>query len=273
MDIIKFDATEEQKVEDSLEKFNRLSYLTLRHFELDEITMQEINQKNTLVNLDLTGCSLRNSFDISNLRRLESLTLEWVAGVDTVLTASIAIGCGNLKYLNMTNCSTVTETALQEIAKLENLEKLIISNVSMAQDDMFEQFFQLKYLDCFGCCDITDVGLKKVLEKCSMLEYLDATETGATIETIKTAATMTKYRQNDIILEITLSSSVVEEYNSLETIVTSNYLKIVTSKEGNIEPGEYGEPDNVGVQKIDWYHDEDDFDDCCEIDDDGFELY
>lgn len=201
-----------------LSKLDKLEHLNLHClFNINSRSITEITNKCRLLNyLDIGSCSnvtdtvLR---DISKLTYLEHLDVRRIKNItDSVLTR-ISRKCWKLKYLNIEECKRLTCTGLKELTRLKYLENLII-NYTNASDDIFSKMFNLKLLSCNGCQGITDLGIKNVLKNCTKLERLDINKTEVTIDTLTRAAKAVVQRKNNIVLKITINSTILESFDA-----------------------------------------------------------
>lgn len=202
------------------QKFNALRSLTLHACILDDNTMSQITQISTLLHLDMSYCTLKQgASSISNLVNLEHLCLKKVIGVDNGVIMDIANKCSHLKFLDITYIRRLTELTLMELAKLENLEQLIINAVINVADDMFIKMrSKLHVLECKYCRDVTDVGIIGILRNCPNLHRLDVRGTEVSIETLIQAAKETKRRKNNVVLRLTADRLITQEFHQLEYV-------------------------------------------------------
>lgn len=200
------------------QKLTALGSLSLHNCILDDNAINEITQINTLFHLDLAGSAIQRALPISKLVNLEHLDLSISSGVESNAIISIANKCNKLNYLDISGCSSISQPALKELAKRENLEQLIIQHVENVNNDMFATMRKLKVLDCSYCEDVTDVGIMGVIKLCQNLQRLNIVETGVTIETLNYAADKVKCRKNNVVLVIVASDSLKREFDHSKNI-------------------------------------------------------
>ncbi|KAF7994431.1 hypothetical protein HCN44_003903 [Aphidius gifuensis] len=160
--------------------------------------------------------------DIGQLMHLCELELNHVLNLNDSILEYILLSCDKLKFLNISGCKLVTDEGLKQLFLLPHLTKLNVSEISNLTDDCFENITELKYLKCFGCCGITDVGIQKLLKNCPDLEFLDVDATGVTSKICIFAAQLTRLRQNNITLVIVTSSLIIENFKESEFYKTDN---------------------------------------------------
>ncbi|XP_044003503.1 uncharacterized protein LOC122849039 [Aphidius gifuensis] len=143
---------------------------------------------------------------LSKLKYLEHLDLMNAENLEDSTIIAVANNCKNLKYLNISRVSTITETALVALTNLENLQVLDVSFLERITDDFIIKLKGLKELYCTSCINLTDTGIIQVIKNNPDLQELDI----ACIDNITIDSTIahqaTKNRTNGIILHTTAYS-------------------------------------------------------------------
>lgn len=135
--------------------------------------------------------------DISELIHLEYLNLESLEKLNNKAIIGISNNCKKIKELIIKGCPLLTKKGLNELKKLENLEKLQMDHVKKARDDMFTGMKNLTSLNCQKCKRVTDVGITEVLNNCPKLYHLNVIDTKVTSKTIICAINVVRQRTND----------------------------------------------------------------------------
>ncbi|KAF7992148.1 hypothetical protein HCN44_001473 [Aphidius gifuensis] len=117
---------------------------------------------------------------ISNLKNLEVLDICETKNVNDDVIIEIANNCKKITELHIDSCNNVSSLALNELAKLENLEVLQLVDVDNAGDDIFKNMYKLKKLKCTWCRNVTDSGIMRIIKNASNLDYLMLYRTGVT---------------------------------------------------------------------------------------------
>lgn len=194
---------------------------------MDHNEIKVISQKETLTHLSLAFCKLNRDHIclLSDLVNLQHLDMRGVDGVFDTFLRSLAWQSKALKYLDISLCTSVTDCGLNELATLESLEELLVNDMRRNVTDYpFEQFRQLKTLDCRNCKYIADTGIIALIRNSDFLERLNVTRTSITSETLVAASLATRMRKNFIILHLVVDSWVIEDFDAGENV--SSYLVI-----------------------------------------------
>lgn len=218
-----------------LEKFDNLEILNLVNVRtVEKKTIELISHGcKKIKRLNLNGCyHLSASSDLNDLKmckNLEHLSLKSVRDIDKKFIENITVGCINLRFLDMNN-GKLSEGIFQVLADgLKNLERLRISyNDSVNNDDLISisSMKKLKVLECNCCKQVTDDGIKFILEKCCDLTFLDVWGAGVTLKTLVNAVDETKKRINNVKLIIAVNDDIAKSFKNLEK--TSSLMKIKT---------------------------------------------
>lgn len=177
--------------------------------------------------MNLEFCKLNKEYIclISDLVNLEHLDLRGVDAVYDVFLRSITWQCKSLKYLDISFCTSVTDIGLNELSSLDCLEELLVNDMRRNVTDYpFEQFRQLKKLDCRNCKYISDAGIIELIKNSMYLEELNVTRTSITSEILVSASSSTQIRNNNVVLLIFVDSWVLDDFDPTKN--SSQYLRI-----------------------------------------------
>ncbi|XP_033315548.1 F-box/LRR-repeat protein 7-like [Bombus bifarius] len=147
---------------------------------------------------------------IVQLTNLEVLKISVNALVTDEFCSNLASTCLRLKYLDISECSYVTDISIAAVTALPKLEVLIINYLELVTDINLQDTCNLKQLEC-RTCKFTDKTMINFLEYAPQLELLDLSGCrGITNETLKEAATVTVNRTNNTILKIFVGGTSVD---------------------------------------------------------------
>ncbi|KAF7988680.1 hypothetical protein HCN44_001253 [Aphidius gifuensis] len=210
--------------------------INLKHLNLDfvmgctsEALVHITDECKNIKYLNLSAClGISNNalINIKKLINLESLYLQYLQNVNENVLTGIIENCKNLKCLNIAACSSIPGSVLDEINRLNKLEKLVITRLDNATDFMLIGFYNLKILRCSRCTNITDCGIMFVIQNCHNLEDLRVDETGVTDKSIHCAVEQTKLRKNNVVLQLVISLTMLKKID--DSINTSSFLKILS---------------------------------------------
>ncbi|XP_044020227.1 SCF E3 ubiquitin ligase complex F-box protein pof2-like [Aphidius gifuensis] len=111
--------------------------------------------------------------DIGQLKELECLILLDGKNVDDNVIISISNNCNKLKHFELSYCKDATASALCQLAKLENLERLTLLSVENFDNNAITRIVSkcknIKSLNLFTCYKLTEIGLQSIAN----LEHLE----------------------------------------------------------------------------------------------------
>ncbi|XP_044020719.1 F-box/LRR-repeat protein 3-like [Aphidius gifuensis] len=155
---------------------------------LDELHDESItaisNNCKKLKRLEIPYCCIRRSIndellcspstldELSKLQYLEHLDLNDVGNLYDSTIIAIANNCKNLKSLDIRSCTGITETGLNALTNLENLQKLNVSHLDITTDSFLIKLKGLKELHCDECKEITDAGIIQFIKNSPDLEKI-----------------------------------------------------------------------------------------------------
>ena len=154
--------------------------------------------------------SLIKSFAL--LTNIDSLTVlqHFPNSVPRILLNNISSNLLKLKVLLIGRCEDASDTDLELICKLPNLEILHIFGFQNVIGSGFRHLSNLKELRCYECENIEDDSLISLLKCASNLELLHSYMCRKiTNFTINFAIKVTKNRKNNTLLKIKISGSSV----------------------------------------------------------------
>ncbi|KAF7998161.1 hypothetical protein HCN44_009559 [Aphidius gifuensis] len=193
-----------------LKRFYNLCQLSLHKEILDSNTIKIIADKKSLINLELIDCIfLGNTVFLSNLTNLKQLTLINAENFDDDTIIDITNKCHYIQYLDLSMCNDFNNSTLRQLSNLDKLQVLNLSGTINVDDRIFYHMYHLRILDCWGCQDVTDVGIGIVLDQCVNIEKLYISKTGITHESIINAAKVSRDRKKNIVLKIYICDSVI----------------------------------------------------------------
>lgn len=192
-----------------------------------ELIASLADESNNLKCLDLSLAQTVTSADLANLsklKNLESLRLHRVRSIDENLILSFANNLKNLKHLDISFCSNLTEFGYHIISKLENLEKLVMINALNARHAVPTKMDKLKFFNCTSCGDVIDTSVRRFVKNCPRLEKLIVYNTAITYESFLAATEETNRRKNNVHLTLYANNYLVRSYRASEDKM--NLLKI-----------------------------------------------
>lgn len=194
--------------------------------------METICNKEKLTKLNLSSCFIEEETSLSQLIKLIHLThldIHGIIAVNDTLLINLVSNCLNLKHLNISSCMRVTNRAIIELSKLKYLEELFISYLKIT-DGPIAYFNTLKKLNCSHCEEICDSGIIKLFKNCQYLDYLNISKTAITYTAVIFAYDETKYRKNDVILQLFVDQWVMAVFGNWEN--KSPFLIIHKQRDG-----------------------------------------
>ncbi|XP_044001390.1 uncharacterized protein LOC122847648 isoform X2 [Aphidius gifuensis] len=194
------------------------------------------NNCKKLKRLEIPDCTIKPAIDdeplsfpsvldeLSKLQYLEHLNLHSLDNLEDSTIIAIANNCKNLKSLNIENCKSLTETALDALINLKNLQKLNVGSLNNIITDSFLMKLKgIKELNCDECQRLTDAGIIQFIENNPDLERISIwIVDNITINMIIGADQATKNRTNGIILHIMDCNLFLRE--AAMSIITSQWL-------------------------------------------------
>lgn len=195
----------------------RFNYLSTPYYFADQL-IREISLVKSLRHVEIDHrTNLKNSIDcLLNLRNLEYLDVQQLDQVDDKFLAGLSRCCKNIQDLNISGCKKVTDLGLCEIAKLKYLTNLRIKFIPHIKDTLLGEFKNLKNISCVGCGSINDISIKKLLQNSKNLERLYLRETSITVDTLVFANGLTRYRTNNIILNLFVNRSLINAFEKMK---------------------------------------------------------
>lgn len=136
------------------------------------------------------------------------MDLRQIGYVDDIIMADL-MNCKNLKYLNVSCNPGITDHSLWKIAKLENLQNLLINYNSNISDIPFGQLRmeKLEKIELQNCRRITDPGIIELIKNSPNLECLDLVGSSITSETLVAAVDEMNFREDNKILKLLVNKS------------------------------------------------------------------
>lgn len=122
----------------------------LRGLELISGTIEDLSPVAELVGLERLNlsCHSRRSVDFSGLQRLQSCSMNWLRGGESVFR------CEGLESLYLDG---VKEAQLAGISELTSLKKLTIANSNLSSLAALDGLFQLEKLELLNCRKLTQI--------------------------------------------------------------------------------------------------------------------
>ncbi|KAF7987522.1 hypothetical protein HCN44_003284 [Aphidius gifuensis] len=230
------------EVLERLGELNNLEYLNLDKVNNvnKNVIVSLTDDATKLKHLDISYAENLTHHDIEiigKLRDLESLRMNRVNSVNNILIASIVFNCLKLKHLDLSNSTNLSERAYSDIAKLKNLERLVIVHSLDAQNAIPTEMPQLKYFNCSKSHKVYDEHVEKFLINCPNLEELVICQNPITLKIFNIAAKLTNQRKNNIPLTIYTSANFLPFIK--ETNLQLNLLKLSTEHAFKEHPFSY----------------------------------
>ncbi|XP_015123608.1 F-box/LRR-repeat protein 2 [Diachasma alloeum] len=192
-----------------LERCTKLTALSLNGFAPDPNVLNVISQKSELKSLSLSNCLLNVGLpSLKLLTNLERLDLSWVSGVVECYVEQLSKFCEKLKHLDLTHCSSLDDQGIAHLAKLPQLEGLIVKRIPEITDAPFRNLRHLTELQCGYNSRIRDPGMIALLENAPHLQYLNVRRTSVTEVLVTEAEKITERRTNNLPLCVLVSRSV-----------------------------------------------------------------
>ncbi|XP_057328188.1 F-box/LRR-repeat protein 7-like [Microplitis mediator] len=195
-------------------KFSNIRSLTMTGFILKPDLIKVIAEKTHLTYLSLANCSIKqkNIIKLACLRKLEYLNLSKVLEVTSDFLIALASNCTELKYLNITDCSSVSNSGIAALSMLPQLETLIINELYDITDVTVSNFVSLQELHCENCEQIQDAGIMILLQTAPNLKILNLFNTSISTAVLDTAEVITRKRTNNLLLRIKVNTMVLDEW-------------------------------------------------------------
>lgn len=168
----------------------------------------------TFILLNLHEISTHGLQNIANLKNLEHLNISHTK-LNRTTFIGITNNCTKLKNLYLTSCKNLPEDALKELGKLVNLEVLFVTAVENFTDSVLLglQSQNLIILQCDFCRNVTDFGIKPLIENSPNLNFLFAHETKVTYRSLIHAVNKMIHRTNNCVLNITVNKKEAERFD------------------------------------------------------------
>ena len=158
---------------------------------------------------DFKNCSRDNLIKLMSLsKNIELLKFNSmkIGVLNKCLFNFVSSTLPNLKYLDISYNTGITDNDLEPLCNLGNLEELDISNNYTIAGSKLFKFSNLKKLCCASSYKINDFNLIRFLKSADNLELLDIRGCEQiSSSTINAAIEITKKRTNNLILEINLN--------------------------------------------------------------------
>lgn len=208
----------------TLVKFNSLQKIELCYWCLDDIVMEVLSEKKSLVQLNLQGCKLSikgqllipklpnlTHLNLSGIKsmandiilkvtkdcnQLQHLNISALEKVNNTVIREIVMNCKNLRHLNISKCCGISKEALNYLKNIKYLDELLMNEIYIVEDTHLQQFYNLKILECAYSVKVTDTGAIKFLQQSPDITRLVLCRTGITSETIKFTSNLMEIRQN-----------------------------------------------------------------------------
>ncbi|KAK0180936.1 hypothetical protein PV327_003265 [Microctonus hyperodae] len=213
----------------ALQKFNNLHSLTLNSCVcITDSTLETIGEIKTIINLEFSGSNpMISAISMNNLAKLinlQQLCVSQNLAVTDEFLINISNKCKKLKSLDISYCGAVTNKGIIAIATLTELEILKIKWLIQITDEAIENLHSIKVLECWGCTNIRDRGVIKLIEMAPNLRKLDLSGCSITNEAIKAAISITLKRTNNLVLQMIVGGN---ETNLQELYEISPWLLII----------------------------------------------
>ncbi|KAK0163385.1 hypothetical protein PV327_007071 [Microctonus hyperodae] len=234
-------------------------------FKTDRLNL--IVRNKSITYLSLINCCFKNCINkITNISSLKYLNLMSMTDVEDDFLIKLAENCTNLEQLIMDNCTSVTDTGISALLKLEKLTELKICDLYKVTDAVLSRFINLKVLHCKNCNFVKDQGAIQLIQKASRLEELDLCGTSVTTAFLDAALNVVVSRTNEIPLKIIVNSSVESAWERPPSASSCNL--IVEGRDISIWESYWD------YSEIEDYADsyDEDFDDDDDDDDDDYDY-
>ncbi|XP_044001254.1 uncharacterized protein LOC122847322 [Aphidius gifuensis] len=193
------------------------------------------NNCKKLQRLEIPSCTIKPAIDdvplsspsvldeLSKLQYLEHLNLRDAKNLADSTIIAIANNCKNLKSLDITACTDLTEAALVALTNLKNLQKLNVECLDIVTDSFLIKLKGIKELYCDDCQNFTDAGIIQFIKNNPDLEKISVRYiNNITVDIVIAADQATKNRTNGIILHIIMDSFFIFE---AKPIIKSQWFK------------------------------------------------
>lgn len=190
----------------------------------DQLIINIIKNCAHLKHLNIGYCSKLSEISLDKLKYLNCLNYLDIAGllgITDVIIIGIKNNCKELKHLDLGDCN-VSSQALSQLGNTKNLTELILNNTNV-DDNVLGEFYNLEVLECSHSIGVTDVGIMKILKTCPNLTKLNAIQTLITVESVKYARNMAKYRAKNLKLNFIVDKKVANDFDG-EIKITSLFV-------------------------------------------------
>ncbi|XP_044006057.1 F-box/LRR-repeat protein 15-like [Aphidius gifuensis] len=154
-----------------LDKLKCIKILVNHHRDYNDKTIKLAYCNIVLAGIDDDLSSPSVFKELSKLQYLEHLNLSSSENVKDSTIIAIANNCKNLKSLEIQRCTDITETGLDALTNLKNLEKLKVG-FGHISDSFIIRLRGLKELDCCYCRELTDAEIPRCPIVLSSNDYL-----------------------------------------------------------------------------------------------------
>lgn len=210
----------------SVDAFKKLSslinleYLNIPNLQCldDDIISGVANGCKSLQHINISRCQNISEdaiIKLTNLKSLKYLDIRDIQNVNDNIIINIGNNCKKLTSLYIKSCKNVSNTALDQLAKLENLITLCLVEIDNIGDQVFKNMHKLESFTCTHCPNVTDDGITRIIEKATSLKALVVCRTGITYKSLVCATYETKKRENNILLEVIVDEEIYKEYQAL----------------------------------------------------------
>ncbi|KAK0079725.1 hypothetical protein PV325_000891 [Microctonus aethiopoides] len=195
----------------------------------DYAMMQALTKNRSLIMLSLSSAEfkspMRSINTLGNLVNLKKLSLSFVQQLEDDNLIHISNNCKQLKALNINSCYEITDTGIVSIANLSKLESLNMGNLDIVTDDSIGNLSgSLGRLWCFGCHNIKNDGVIKLIKKSSKLWYINLINTSTTEALNQIVEEVNRTRSSCDQIEILTGKTDYESYESpLGALIVYSY--------------------------------------------------
>ncbi|XP_074113819.1 uncharacterized protein LOC141536850 isoform X2 [Cotesia typhae] len=153
-------------------KLHNLRSLTLSGFILRPNHLKVV-EKLSLTHLSLPNCSLKKIHNLTMSSKIQHLNFAKVLEISNDLLAFLALKYNELKYLNLSHCSSVSDHGILLLKTLRNLEVLILDEIYEVTDSALQGLVNLHELHCQNCDRVRDPGIITLIQTAHNLRFLN----------------------------------------------------------------------------------------------------
>ncbi|KAF7992655.1 hypothetical protein HCN44_004999 [Aphidius gifuensis] len=213
-----------------LSNLKNLEYLKL-YLNIDGINDNDITciinnckKLKTLIIDNLTVQLSINVFDaIGSLIDLEILNLSGQKYINNASINNIINNCKKLKSIYITSMLTTSMT-LNKLGCLKNLKSIYLPSCNGVNDYVLNGFLNIEKLHCYKCYNVTDFGIKYILDNSPNINYLNVINTCITIDTINYAWKIRKNKCKKLIIYV---DKLIYHYFNIDK-KNDQYLEIIS---------------------------------------------